>query len=164
MLNKTFILKKISIIKCLIGLGVLLLVLAACSTYAFKSATFRVETGDNVQVRVDTKAGYDLTMEVPFVISKDEETILTGGFGKLEAYELYYQLVADDINAELLAEDSKDGNDYFFYTVNGKAGIEYDYVLRVGDGQTVVIIASLASRAEAEAAFAGTKISLAEEE
>ena len=34
-----------------------------------------------------------------------------------EAYETYYQLAEADPNATILAEDSKDGNAYFFYTV-----------------------------------------------
>ncbi len=146
--------------KYITGLLLLLFLLAACSTHAYKAATFNVETGDKITVQVDIKAGYDLTMEVPFVISKDEETILTGGFGQPEAY----QLIKDDPNASLLAEDTKDGNSYFFYTVDGSSGTEYNYIMQVDGAQTVIIMASLASQAEAEAAFAATTVTLAEPE
>ena len=150
--------------KYIAGLLLLLSLLAACSTHAYKAATFNVETGDKITVQVDIKAGYDLTMEVPFVISKDETVILTGAFGQPEAYALYYQLIEDDPNASLLAEDTKDGNSYFFYTVDGSSGTEYNYIMQVDGAQTVIIMASLASQAEAEAAFAATTVSLAEPE
>ena len=78
--------------KRIILFAVLLLILpasAACSTHASKSATFNVETGDKIKVTVDIKAGYDLTMEVPFAISKGDEVVLNGAFGLPEAYETY---------------------------------------------------------------------------
>lgn len=140
--------------------------LAACSTHASKSATFNVETGDKIKVTVDVKAGYDLTMEVPFAISKGDEVVLNGTFGLPEAYETYRQLAEADPNAAILAEDSKDGNAYFFYTVtNPETQVtEYDYFVQVAGSQTVVIIGSVAEREAVEAAFAAITISLAEED
>ncbi len=134
--------------KRIILFAVLLLILpasAACSTHASKSATFNVETGDKIKVTVDVKAGYDLTME---------------------AYETYHQLAEADPNATILAEDSKDGNAYFFYTVTNPETqtTEYDYFVQVAGSQTVVIIGSTAEREAVEAAFAATTIGLAEDE
>ena len=130
--------------KLIILFAVLLLILpasAACSTHASKSATFNVETGDKIKVTVDVKAGYDLTMEVPFAISKGDELVLNGAFGLPEAYETYHQLAEADPNATILAEDSKDGNAYFFYTVTNPETqtTEYDYFVQVAGSQTVVI-------------------------
>ena len=144
----------------------LLVFLPACSTHASKSATYQVDTGDKIKVTVDIKAGYDLKMEVPFTISKDETDILFGTFDFLETYDTYYQLVKDDPNAAILAEDSKDGNEYFFYTVNNLESqtSEYDYFVKINNSQTVVIIGSMASREEAEAAFAAITLSLADSE
>lgn len=142
-----------------------LLGLAACSTHANKSATFQVETGDKVKVQVDLKAGYDLTMTVPFEISRDEETIIFGTFGQPDAYDTYYQLVQDDPYSTLLEEDSRNGNAYFFYTVSNPESqiTEYNYFVKVGNSQTVVIMGSTAEREEVEAAFAAAVISLAED-
>lgn len=139
---------------------------AACSTHASKSATFNVETGDQIRVEVDVKAGYDLTMEVPFAISKGDEVVLNGAFGQPEAYEIYHQLAEDDANATILAEDSKDGSSYFFYTVVNPdtQTTEYNYFVQVAGGKTVVIIGSVAEREAVEAAFAATTISLADED
>ena len=145
--------------KRIILFAVLLLILpasAACSTHASKSAVFNVETGDEIKVTVDVKAGYDLPMEV----------VLNGAFGLPEAYETYYQLAEADPNATILAEDSKDGNAYFFYTVTNPETqtTEYDYFVQVAGSQTVVIIGSTAEREAVEAAFAATTIGLAEDE
>ncbi len=155
--------------KRIILFAVLLLILpasAACSTHASKSATFNVETGDKIKVTVDVKAGYDLTMEVPFAISKGDELVLNGTFGLPEAYETYHQLAEADPNATILAEDSKDGNAYFFYTVTNPETqtTEYDYFVQVAGSQTVVIIGSTAEQEAVEAAFAATTIGLAEDD
>ena len=149
--------------KRIILFAVLLLILpasAACSTHASKSAVFNVETGDEIKVTVD------LTMEVPFAISKGDELVLNGTFGLPEAYETYHQLAEADPNATILAEDSKDGNAYFFYTVTNQETqtTEYDYFVQVAGSQTVVIIGSTAEREAVEAAFAATTIGLAEDD
>lgn len=114
--------------------------------------------GDRVKITVDAKAGYDITLEAPFVISKDDETILNGTFLYSEYLEEYKSAYEAEPTASLVDEGEKDGNEYFCYAV----GDEYDYFVKVGDSNTAVILASTASEEEASAAFNSTVISLEE--
>ena len=105
--------------------------LTACSTYLEKSGTYDVETGDRVKITVDAKAGYDITLEAPFVISKDDETILNGTFLYSEYLEEYKSAYEAEPTASLVDDGEKDGNEYFCYEV----GDEYDYFVKVGQLQ-----------------------------
>ena len=90
-------LKKVLCISAALALAVSL---TACSTYLEKSGTYDVETGDRVKITVDAKAGYDITLEAPFVISKDDETILNGTFlysEYLEEYKSAYGSIVLDV-------------------------------------------------------------------
>lgn len=140
----------------------LVLSLTACSTSASTAVTFDVETGDKIKIEVNVKDGYSQTTDDPFVISKDDETILSGTFAYAEAYDLYYDYVTNDESASLLNEGTKDGNDYFFYSVTSDSGTEYDYFVKVANSDTAIAMGSLASQAEAEAAFDAITISLAD--
>ncbi len=114
--------------------------LQACSTQSNKSVAYHVDTGDSVKITVDTKAGYDLTMEVPFSITKGDTEIITGSFIYAEYYEVYYESVSGDANAVILEEGSKDGNDFFFYSYDGNAGTEYNYIVMINGSNTAVIL------------------------
>lgn len=154
--------KRISLKISLLAVLILIcgMMLTACSTSASKAATFDVDTGDRIKVSVNTKNGLDLTMQVPFTITKDDSTIITGSFTYAEYYDVYRQVVEDDSNIELLEEGNRDGNDYFLYTLEGNAGTEYDFIVMVKDSKTAVIMGSLAEKEEAVAAFEAITISL----
>lgn len=122
-------LKKVLCISAALALAVSL---TACSTYLEKSGTYDVETGDRVKITVDAKAGYDITLEAPFVISKDDETILNGTFLYSEYLEEYKSAYEAEPTASLVDEGEKDGNEYFCYAV----GDEYDYFVKVGDSNS----------------------------
>ncbi len=138
------------------------LMLSACNSSFTKSVTFSVDNGDKVKITVDAKAGYGVTMEVPLAVTKGDETILNASFAYADYYDSYYQAATGDPAAALLDEGTKDGNDYFYYTVDGQSGTEHNYVVKVKDSQTLVVIGSLAGEAEAQAAFEAMTISLAE--
>ena len=130
---------------------VLALLLCACTTS--KSATFSVDTGDRVKVTVNTTEGLDLVMQVPFSVTREGRELLTGSFAVGSYYDTCREAVEEEPQAVILEEGTKDGGDYFFYTVDGASGVEYDYVVRVDGSQTVVLLGSLAGREEAEEAF-----------
>ncbi len=136
---------------------------AACSTHASTSLTFQVETGDQITVAVDLKAGYTQNTEVPFTISRDEKEISTGTFITLEDYQNYSQLVSGGSpKTTLIAEDTKDGNPYLFYKYDDGEHQEYNYVLRVGESNTGILLGNLISQEEARACFEALTFSLAE--
>lgn len=130
--------------------------LTACSTYLEKSGIYNVETGDSIKITVNAKEGYDITLEAPFIISKDDETILNGTFLYGDYLEEYKRAYKTEPTASLVDEGEKDGNEYFCYAV----GDEYDYFVKVGDSNTAVILVSTASEEDANAAFNSTVITL----
>ena len=139
---------------------VLALVLALCACSTSKSAVFSVDTGDNIKVTVNTAEGLDLVMEVPFSVTREGRKLLTGSFVYGTYYDIYREAVEEDPKAAVLDEGAKDGNDYFFYTVDGASGVEHNFVVRVGGSGTAVVMGSLAGREEAEEAFRETVLSL----
>lgn len=122
---------------------VFVIMLSSCSTHSSKSATFTVETGDSIKVTVDTKAGFDLTMEVPFTISKESTPIITGSFAYAEYYDTFRQSVDENTDAELLDEGIKDGSDYFLYSVTDGDTYGYYCILKVCNSETLVVLESL---------------------
>lgn len=154
-------LQKIKPAAVLTALLLLTLLLTGCSARASKSAIFTVTNGDNIQVQVDLRAGYNLKMEVPFKIMKGEEVILNGTFAEAELYDTYYQLVLEDPDSMLLANEDDGDITYFYYkSANEDAaeGWEYDYFVKPADTKTVVIMGSLSSQEEAEAAFSAVTV------
>lgn len=130
----------------------------ACSTQ--KAVTYQVDTGDSVKIAINTKDGFDITMDVPFTVSKEEAAIFTGSFIYAEYYDVYRQVVEEDSNVVLLDEGSKDGNDYFFYSFEGNIGTEYNYIIMINDSKTAIAMSSLVGEKEASEAFEAMTISL----
>lgn len=139
------------------------IILSSCSTHSSKSATFTVDTGDSIKVTVDTKAGFDLTMEVPFSVSKENTPIITGSFAYAEYYDTYRQSVDENTDAELLDEGIKDGNDYFFYSVTDGDTDEYYCILKVSNSETMVVLESLTNEEDITEAFDYMTVSLGDD-
>lgn len=135
---------------------------SGCSTNANKSVTYQVDNGDSVKITIDTKAGFDISMDVPFTVTKGDTTIFNGSFIYAEYYDTYREIIDTDSNAALLDEGSKDGNKYFFYSFEGNSGTEYDYIILVQNSQTAIAMASLVGEKEALEAFNAMTISLGE--
>ena len=137
-----------------------IMMLSACTTKTSKEVTYSVDTGDSVKITIDTKEGFDITMDVPFTVSKGDTDIFTGSFIYAEYYDVYRQVVEEGSDAVLLDEGSKDGNDYFCYSFEGNAGTEYDYFILIKDSETAIAMASLVGEKEASEAFKAMTISL----
>lgn len=71
------LLKKLSCMVLIVGV---VIGCCACSTNSSKAYTFKVDTGDQVKVELNTADGYDITSDLPFVISKDNKTLSQGTF------------------------------------------------------------------------------------
>ena len=137
-----------------------IMMLSACTTKTSKEVTYNVDTGDSVKITIDTKEGFDITMDVPFTVSKGDTDIFTGSFIYAEYYDVYRQVVEEGSDAVLLDEGSKDGNNYFCYSFEGNAGTEYDYFILIKDSETAIAMASLVGEKEASEAFKAMTISL----
>lgn len=146
----------------------LVLLLAACSTFSSTSLTYHVDNGDVVTVTLDTKTGYKQTTDVPFAITKDDEEIVQGTFGYASTYDQYKELLdaaleTDESGVKLIEASKKDGNDYLFYQYEGQVGTEYDYIIKIADSDTAVIMGSLVSQEAAEDVFNALTFSVEKE-
>jgi len=138
-------------------MAAMLLLLAGCSATTSKSYTFSVATGDMVKISLDTSDQFDITSDVPFVISQNGETLSQGIFLTAEDYQAYVDAVSADENAVVLDSGNKDGNAYTFWSYQDT---EFDYVIMVQDSQTGILIGSNVSEEAARECFERLSISL----
>lgn len=126
--------------------------LTGCSTNM--SYTYKVGTGDEVKVTLDTSEGLVLENEDSgFSVTKDDDTILQGIFVDEDTYEVYRDSVKADDTAEIVEEDSANGITWIYYHFDGASGMESDFIAFIDGSSTGVIIASLEDADTAEAAF-----------
>jgi len=124
--------------------------LTGCKASSSKSYTFSVETGDAIKITLDTSDKYDITSEVPFVISHDGATLSQGIFLAADDYKAYADVVNADENAVVLDSGSKDGNSYIFWSYNDS---EFNYVIMVQDSGTGILIGNNVSEESARECF-----------
>lgn len=129
-------------------IGVMLLTLTGCTKS--KSYTFTVETGDKIKIQLNTTDGYDLSSDLPFKISKDGNTLSQGTFITIDGYNQYIEAVNSDSNAKILESKTKDGISYTFYSYNNS---EFNYVIKVNDSNTGILLGNPNSQEEAEKCF-----------
>ena len=120
--------------------------LCACSTYANKSYTFNVSTGEQIEVTLNVKEGYDLSQENgQFTVSdKDGNDILTG---------IFREVVDADPDATVLEDKSTGGITYLYYEYDGETGMEHNFIVDIDGAKTGVLLASQASEEAASKAF-----------
>lgn len=148
-------LKNIVVISILI-IG-MLLTLTGCKTTSSKSYSFDVETGDRIKLKLDTSEGYDLSSDLPFKISKDDETLSQGIFITEESYNKYMSSVKSQSGVEILDEGSNKEIKYLFYSYNDK---EYNYIIKVNDSKTGILLGNNKSEKSAKECFNRLTITL----
>ena len=140
---------------------VLLLALSARSNITTsKSLTFNLETGDQIEVEVDTSDGYDLRNEgTTFYVVKDGETALQG---------IFYTAEQSDAQAELIRTTEgvtvvKDEDGFLSYDFpGGAAGPEVGYLVAIPDTTLSYYAASLKDQAAADDAIKHLTVKKAE--
>lgn len=128
--------------------GVMLLTLTGCTKS--KSYTFSVETGDKIEIKLNSTDGYDLSSTLPFTISKDGNTLSQGTFITISSYNEYVNAAKTDSLAKVIDESSKDNIEYVFYSYNNS---EYNYVIKVKNSNTGILLGNPNSQEEAEKCF-----------
>lgn len=111
---------------------------------------FDVDTGDAIQLKFNTTDGYSVSVDVPFVVSKAEETLMYGTFLHEEGFTYYLDAAKTDTDATVIEESSKNGNQYIFWSYNDE---EYNYALFVGGTNTGVLLSSQVSEEVARECF-----------
>ncbi len=140
------IMKKIFVTLAIIG--TVLFTLTGCSTSL--AYTFKVETGDKIKIELNTTGGYSMTSNLPFVISKDEESLSQGIFISSDQYDQYISSVNNDSNAKIIENTTKDGIEYTFYSYNNS---EWNYIIKINNSNTGLLIGNPISQESAEECF-----------
>ncbi|MDE7435166.1 MAG: hypothetical protein K2N01_05035 [Lachnospiraceae bacterium] len=128
----------------------LVFALTGCTTSSHKAYTYSVETGDSVEIKLDTSDHYAITSDIPFVISRDGEVLSQGTFIHAEYYAQYEEAARTDEHAQILDSGTKDGSQYVFWSYNDS---EYNYVILVEDSDTGIILANNVSEESARECF-----------
>lgn len=133
--------------------------LAGCSSkfQTLFSYTYKVDTGDNVKIELDTSDGYSITSSVPFEISQNKEVLSVGTFIYGEYYDAYVKEVKANEDVKIITEASKNNIKYVFYNYNDK---EYNYVILITDSKTGLLLENTTSEECAQEVFERLKITL----
>ena len=129
-------------------ISIVILSVTGCSTS--KSYTFSVETGDNIEIKLDTSNGYDISSDIPFAVSKDDKKLSQGTFITLDGYDSYIAAVTNDSNAKVIDSATKNGLEYTFYSYNNS---EYNYIIKIKDSNTALLIGNITSEESAKDCF-----------
>lgn len=134
----------------IIAVSVVVCLTGCAKSETHKAYTFDVETGDKIQVELDTSGGYDLTSEVPFEISLKGDVLSQGMFIEAAQYEEYAAVVAEDANAALIDSGTTDSYEYIFWSYNDS---EYDIAVLIKDSNTGVLLGNIVSEESAKECF-----------
>lgn len=143
------------LIRVLSVIFILTLILTGCTTS--KSFIYKVQTGDSVEVKLDTSNGYNLSSDLPFTISKDNTKLSQGTFITMDGYNQYIELVNNDTNSKIIDSGNKNGITYTFYTYNNS---EFNYVIKINNSNTGILLGNPNSQKEAEEIFEKLTFSL----
>lgn len=129
----------------------------ACVMQTTSSVTYDVETGDSVTLKLITSDGYQQDAKIPFSITKDDKKVIQGTFITIEQYDAYISLVenggSESEAVEIIEQGIKDENTFCFYSVKKDEATEYDFVMRIGESNTAVLMGSTLSESEARNCF-----------
>lgn len=136
--------------KIMLGLvSIFAIILVGCAS-TYKAYIYEVGTGDKIKIKLDTSDEYDIASEIPFTISKDGSTLSQGTFITLDGYDQYIDVVNKDTNSTILDSGNKNGVEYIFYSYNNS---EYNYIIKINNSNTGVILANAVSKESAEECF-----------
>lgn len=125
-----------------------------------KSYTFSVDTGDKIKIELDTTNGYDITSDLPFVISQNGSTLSQGIFIEAEQYESYAEAASTDANATVIEKSTKGSNQYVFWSYNDS---EFNIVVLINGSNTAILLGNDVSEDSARECFERLTISLDKE-
>lgn len=141
---------------CSILVAMFVLLAAGCTSS--KTVTYNVETGDSISIKLDTSEGYDISTDVPFTISQNDETISQGTFITAESYQQYVDAVKSTEGVTIIDSGENDTCEYLMWNNNDT---EYDYVVLIKESDTGVLIGNNVSEKSAKECLDRLTISIA---
>ncbi|MDE6531494.1 MAG: hypothetical protein K2K96_12105 [Lachnospiraceae bacterium] len=110
-------------------LCVMVIILALTGCASSMSMTFNPQTGDTVNVTLDTSEGFTLSEAddlmqseddyCGFYVKEDDDTILLGIFIDEEEFDDYKDIYDNMNMSEIIEEDSANGITWIFYSTDG---------------------------------------------
>lgn len=117
------------------SLIILLICMILTGCESSKKILFKVQTGDNIEITLNTNDNYDISYKSPIEFSKDNNLIAYGIFITIDTYNEYI----DSINSDIIIEKTSNNNiEYIFY----KNDNEYNYIIKIKNSNTGLIITS----------------------
>lgn len=130
---------------------ILLLSLVGCGKVTkSQSITYKVETGDNIKITLDTTDGHKMTTKLPFEISKDGIIQTQGIFITAADYKEYLALFDKNSKNTITDSGERDGISYIHWIHNNS---EYNYAILIKDSNTGVLLGNKVSEESAKECF-----------
>lgn len=129
--------------KVIASLFALSLMLTGCKSNTQMAMMFNVETGDSINVQLDTtENAYKLKADGShFIVEENDDKVVEGIFLTTDMYSQYEKAIEQ--TGKILESDG-----YILYEFDGQAGTERNILLMVPDSETGVIMASLKDEAK----------------
>ena len=136
----------------------MLMAFAGCSNAnTSMSWTYKVETGDNVTVSLNTTNGYTISAEVPFVIGHDGKELSHGTFIKGDFCEEYRNAATTQEGATFLEEGTIGEHTYFAWSFKDA---EWNYCIELEGGKTGILLGNAVSYDSAKEVFSRLEIAI----
>ena len=123
-----------NILKTIMMCLVAMFVLTGCG--GTETMIYKGAAGEDIQVRLNTSEGHELSPKLPIEISLDDEVLTSGTFFHASDYdEQVFGLYS--LQGVKVLEEDKDaqGNDYVLYSIDEKTFV---YLVKVKDSDTAV--------------------------
>lgn len=121
------------------------------------SWTYKVETGENVNVKLLINDGYSISSEVPFSISQNGQALTHGTFIKGEFCEQYLEAAKTQEGATFLEEGTIGEHQYFAWSFNNS---EWNYCIQLKGGNTGILLGNAISQDSAKEVFRRLEIAI----
>ena len=141
---------------CIIS-AILLVALMVSGCGKEKSHFYTMSNNDKIAITYDTSDKFDVSSNVPFVISCDGKELSEGTFMALDAY--YTELDAATYDTEsfsIIDSGADDDIEYTFYS----DGEQYNYLIYIKDSNTSVMLKNDISEDSAKECFDHLKFTL----
>ena len=138
--------------KIIFSVALLLVVIVLLITKCTKtiSYTYNVETGDKIKITFTTGNGYKISDSSPFEITKNGKTLTQGIFISEDGYEQYIATIPTDEKAKVIETKKKGDIEYTFYSYDNS---EWNYVIKVNDSKTGLLLGNAESEKSARECF-----------
>ena len=125
----------------------LIITLPSCAMSNEKRQLFAVATGDEIDLHIDKKSDFVIEFDAPYLITKNGETYLEGGFADANTFDQLRTIVSYDTDTSVIDEYEKDVNKYFIFESRKEdAGTEYFTTILIAESNTCATLISSKTR------------------